>query len=82
MPCIPQVYVNDVKMKPTIQLGVIIITTTAITVLVNVSDIKAEILISKHAVSVKLPFSYFHDNTEGQCGEYQWCFFICLLDLY
>ncbi|KAF4094914.1 hypothetical protein G5714_023992 [Onychostoma macrolepis] len=63
-----QVYVNDVEMKPTIQLGDIIITTTAITVLVNVSDIKAEILVSKQAVSVKLPFSYFHGNTEGQCG--------------
>lgn len=77
MPCFPQVFVNDKEMKPTIQLGDIIITTTGITVLVNVSDIKVEILVSDLGVIVKLPFSYFHGNTEGQCGEYRsqipWC---------
>lgn len=71
MPCFPQVYVNNVEMKPTIQLGDLIITTTDITVLVNASDIKAEILVSNLAVSVKLPFSYFRNNTEGHCGEYR-----------
>ncbi|KAG1928912.1 mucin-2-like [Pimephales promelas] len=63
-----QVFVNDTEMKPTIELGDIIITTTGITVLVNVSDIKVEILVGTLGVIVKLPFSYFHHNTEGQCG--------------
>ncbi|XP_056095226.1 mucin-2-like [Rhinichthys klamathensis goyatoka] len=63
-----QVYVNDLMITPTSQLGDIIISTTDIAVLVNVSDIKVEILVSNLAVSVKLPFSYFHGNTEGQCG--------------
>ncbi|KAG1928905.1 mucin-2-like [Pimephales promelas] len=63
-----QVYVNDSMIKPTFQLGDIIISTTDFAVLLNVSDIKVEILVGNLAVSVKLPFSYFHGNTEGHCG--------------
>ncbi|KAK9952102.1 hypothetical protein ABG768_017960, partial [Culter alburnus] len=63
-----QVYVNDALITPTYQLGDIIISTTDISVLVNISDIKVEILVTELAVAVKLPFSYFHGNTEGQCG--------------
>ncbi|KAK9952098.1 hypothetical protein ABG768_017956 [Culter alburnus] len=63
-----QVYVNDALIMPTYQVEDIIISTTDISVVVNITNIKAMILVSHLAVAVKLPFSYFHGNTEGLCG--------------
>uniref|UniRef100_A0A8C1UCI8 VWFD domain-containing protein n=2 Tax=Cyprinus carpio TaxID=7962 RepID=A0A8C1UCI8_CYPCA len=62
------VYVNDEETKPTYAIDNIIITTTGMAVTLNISDIKAEITVRELNVQIRLPFSYFHDNTEGQCG--------------
>ncbi|XP_051545118.1 mucin-2-like [Myxocyprinus asiaticus] len=63
-----QVYVNEDEKIPTYVNEVLTITSSGISVLVNISEIKAEILVSHNTYSVKLPFSFFHNNTEGHCG--------------
>ncbi|XP_058622662.1 mucin-2 isoform X2 [Onychostoma macrolepis] len=65
------VYVNDEEQKPTYVIDNIIISTTGMKVTLNISDIKTEITVSKGRylnIQIRLPFSYFHDNTQGQCG--------------
>ncbi|XP_067292702.1 mucin-2 [Pseudorasbora parva] len=62
------VYVNNVKEKPTYINDNMIITSTGIEVTLNISEIKTLIKVSYMNVQIKLPFSYFHHNTRGQCG--------------
>ncbi|XP_051740711.1 mucin-2 isoform X1 [Ctenopharyngodon idella] len=63
------VYVNDVEKMPTYIIdNSIIITSTGMKVRLNISEIQTEITVSALNIEIKLPFSYFHHNTRGQCG--------------
>ncbi|XDV53262.1 hypothetical protein PO909_021817 [Leuciscus waleckii] len=63
------IYVNDVKQMPTYVIDEsIIITSTGMKVSLNISEINTEITVSNLNIEIKLPFSYFHHNTRGQCG--------------
>ncbi|XP_048010437.1 intestinal mucin-like protein [Megalobrama amblycephala] len=62
------VSVNDVKQMPTYIIDSIIITSTGMKVTLNISEIKTLITVSKTGIHINLPFSYFHNNTQGQCG--------------
>ncbi|XP_051548147.1 mucin-2-like [Myxocyprinus asiaticus] len=63
-----KVYVDDDATRLTFINEDFTITTSGIGVLVNISEIKAEIFVSLTNFHIKLSSSYFHDNTEGQCG--------------
>ncbi|XP_067236748.1 mucin-2 [Chanodichthys erythropterus] len=63
------VSVNDVKQMPTYIIDSIIITSTGMKVTLNISEIKTLITVSKTGIQINLPFSYFHNNTQGQCGH-------------
>ncbi|XP_059391580.1 intestinal mucin-like protein [Carassius carassius] len=62
------VYVNDEEKNPTYITDNIIITTTDIKVTLNISEINTQIIVSDSYIQIRLPFSYFHNNTRGSCG--------------
>ncbi|XP_043083631.1 intestinal mucin-like protein [Puntigrus tetrazona] len=64
-----RVYVNDKEKKPTYIISDIIITSTGMKVTLNISEINTEITVTDLGIEIRLPYSYFHDNTEGQCGH-------------
>ncbi|XP_028441019.1 intestinal mucin-like protein [Perca flavescens] len=63
-----KVYVNGKQVVPTYLNDDFIITSTAIELLLRIPAINAVVMFKGLLFSVDLPFSLFHNNTEGQCG--------------
>uniref|UniRef100_A0A8P4KJC6 Mucin-2 n=2 Tax=Dicentrarchus labrax TaxID=13489 RepID=A0A8P4KJC6_DICLA len=62
------VYVNGKLVSPTYSKDGIIITSTGIELRLRIPAIEAVVTFKGLLFSVELPFSLFHNNTEGQCG--------------
>ncbi|KAM4734669.1 mucin-2-like [Anableps anableps] len=62
------VFVNGKKVTPTYSNEDFIITSTGIEMVLKIPKIKGVVSFSGLRFSVDLPFSLFHNNTEGQCG--------------
>uniref|UniRef100_A0A3Q2FUV8 VWFD domain-containing protein n=1 Tax=Cyprinodon variegatus TaxID=28743 RepID=A0A3Q2FUV8_CYPVA len=60
--------INDEEVTPTYSNEDFIITSSRIELLMKIPKIEAVITFRGLLFSVDLPFSLFHDNTEGQCG--------------
>lgn len=56
-------------MFPTYSNGDFIITSTEIELHLRIAAIEAIVIFKGFMFSVELPFSLFHNNTEGHCGE-------------
>ncbi|XP_034060549.1 mucin-2-like isoform X2 [Gymnodraco acuticeps] len=61
------VYINGKRVLPTYSNEDFIITTTSIELLMKIPEIEAVVMYKGLLFSVELPFSIFHNNTEGQC---------------
>ncbi|XP_061891447.1 mucin-2 [Entelurus aequoreus] len=62
------VYVNGKKVVPTYSNDDLIITSSSIELLLRIPAIDAIVMFKGLLFSVDLPYSLFHNNTEGQCG--------------
>ncbi|XP_028285773.1 mucin-5AC-like [Parambassis ranga] len=62
------VYIDGKQVTPTYYHKDFTITSTAIKLLLNIPEIEAVVMFKGLLFSVELPFSLFHNNTEGQCG--------------
>uniref|UniRef100_A0A4W6E088 VWFD domain-containing protein n=1 Tax=Lates calcarifer TaxID=8187 RepID=A0A4W6E088_LATCA len=62
------VYINRKQVFPTYSNEDFTITSTTIKLVLEIPAIKAVVLFKGLSFSVDLPFSLFHNNTEGQCG--------------
>ncbi|XP_027128791.1 mucin-5AC [Larimichthys crocea] len=62
------VYINGKQVFPTYTNDDLIITSTGIELLLKIPAIEAVVMFKGFLFSVEMPFSLFHNNTEGQCG--------------
>ncbi|XP_050924221.1 mucin-2, partial [Lates calcarifer] len=62
------VYINGKQVFPTYSNEDFIITSTTVKLVLKIPAIEAVVLFKGLSFSVDLPFSLFHNNTEGQCG--------------
>ncbi|XP_017160895.1 intestinal mucin-like protein [Poecilia reticulata] len=62
------IYVNGKKVTPTYSNKDFIITSTGIQMVLKIPDIEGVVSFTGLLFSIDLPFSRFHNNTEGQCG--------------
>ncbi|RVE71725.1 hypothetical protein OJAV_G00054850 [Oryzias javanicus] len=62
------VLINDKQVIPAYSNKDFTITSTAIELLLKIPEIGATVTYKGLLFSVELPFSLFHDNTEGHCG--------------
>ncbi|XP_054475429.1 mucin-5B-like [Anoplopoma fimbria] len=63
-----KVFINGKQVLPTYSNDDFIITSTSIELLLTIPEIEAVVKFKGLLFSVDLPFSLFHNNTEGQCG--------------
>ncbi|KAK3526304.1 hypothetical protein QTP70_022760 [Hemibagrus guttatus] len=68
-PTVNTVYVNNKKMTPVYTNADFTITTTGIAMTLDIPAIKAQVTFKGMFFLVSIPFSQFHNNTEGQCGN-------------
>lgn len=64
-----QIIFNKMIVKPGFQKDGISVSMLGINMVVEIPEIGATIIFSGLIFSVKLPFSKFGNNTEGQCGK-------------
>ncbi|KAL7402045.1 hypothetical protein ABVT39_008606 [Epinephelus coioides] len=62
------VFINGTQVIPTYTNDDFIITSTGIELRLRIPEIEAVVQFKGLLFSVELPFSLFHNNTEGQCG--------------
>ncbi|XP_023811495.1 mucin-5AC isoform X2 [Oryzias latipes] len=62
------VFINGKQVTPAYSTKDLIITSTAIELLLKIPEIEAVVTFKGLLFSVELPFSLFYGNTEGQCG--------------
>ncbi|KAF5908257.1 intestinal mucin-like protein, partial [Clarias magur] len=68
--CHSVVFVNNVLQKSTVSRNTdFTITTTGIAITLDIPAIQAQVTFKGMNFIVNLPFSLFHNNTEGQCGK-------------
>ncbi|KAK2842369.1 hypothetical protein Q5P01_012569 [Channa striata] len=63
------VYINGKQVFPAYSNADLTITSTAIALLLTIPEIQAVVIFKGLLFSVEVPFSLFHGNTEGQCGN-------------
>ncbi|XP_058264560.1 mucin-2-like isoform X2 [Hemibagrus wyckioides] len=68
-PTVNTVYVNNKKVTPVYTNADFTITTTGIAMTLDIPAIQAQVIFKGMNFLVSLPFSRFHNNTEGQCGN-------------
>ncbi|XP_008303776.1 mucin-2-like isoform X4 [Stegastes partitus] len=65
---VTMVFINGKRILPSYKNKDLIVTTKGIEVHLEIPEIKAFVMFKGLSFYVELPFSLFHDNTEGQCG--------------
>uniref|UniRef100_A0A3B1JX64 VWFD domain-containing protein n=1 Tax=Astyanax mexicanus TaxID=7994 RepID=A0A3B1JX64_ASTMX len=68
-PTVNTVLVNNTTMKPSINTSDFTITSSGISITVNIPEIQAQIEFQGLYFAINLPFSLFSKNTHGLCGK-------------
>ncbi|TSK13449.1 Mucin-5AC [Bagarius yarrelli] len=68
-PAVNTVYVNNEKASSVYTNADFSITTTGIAMTLDIPEIQVQVTFNGNHFLVNLPFSLFHNNTEGQCGK-------------